>query len=166
VVNGNNVPAGAVIVVVPQGNGDIKVTYLQSFGINDNTYGTGAIGWPGGHTFGNLTGSDKLEFRFFDKNGGYGSDLYQDYISATSSAPSGYVAIIAPRRRRPLVFGSLANIVSCTTSLTDNLNPANLANKAALIVNSPTSLVGGNVVSRPGEGAGWLGLHQHSIRWL
>ena len=43
VVNGVTVPAGAVIVVVPQANGDIKVTYLQNFGINDNTYGTGAI---------------------------------------------------------------------------------------------------------------------------
>jgi len=25
-------------------NGDVKVTFLQDFGINDNTYGTGAIG--------------------------------------------------------------------------------------------------------------------------
>ena len=68
-VNGTTVNAGAIIVVVPQANGDLRVTYIQDFGINDNTYGTGAIGWSNGHSFSNLTGSDKLEFRFFDKNG-------------------------------------------------------------------------------------------------
>lgn len=55
VVNGVPVTAGAVVVVTnlaagtpscPAGNvgGCVKVTYLQDFGINDNTYGTGAIG--------------------------------------------------------------------------------------------------------------------------
>jgi len=37
---------------------------------------------PSGHTFGNLTGSDKLEFRFFDKAGNVVIDFYVDTISA------------------------------------------------------------------------------------
>src|SRR6185503_5309075 len=41
---GQPIPAGAVIVTEDVGNA-YKVTYLQDFGINDNTYGTGSVGW-------------------------------------------------------------------------------------------------------------------------
>jgi hypothetical protein len=86
VIFGTNLNAGVVIVVTTLANGDIKVTYWQDFGINDNTYGTGAIGWgTGGHKFGDLTGSDKLEFRLFAKDGSVAMDLYLDCITLGSS---------------------------------------------------------------------------------
>jgi len=149
---------------VPQANGDIRVTYIQDFGINDNTYGTGAIGWSSGHTFSNLTGSDKLEFRFLDKNGVVVLDFYIDYISASTQFPSGYGSLCTSGGDGFMVAGNVTNIVSCTTSLTDNLNrPANLPNKAALIVNSPTSLVGGNVVVDPVKApGGWDYINRYS----
>jgi len=177
VVNGNPVNAGAVIVVVQQGNGDIKVTYLQNFGINDNLYGTGSIGWPVGkpHTFGNLTGSDKLELRFFDKNGNVVIDFYVDTITAASSVtvpgtgqvisyPSGYGTLGPFGGDGFMVAGNPNNIVTFSTSISDNLNKAaNLPYKAALIVNSPTSLVGGNVVVDPLKApGGWNHINSYT----
>ena len=129
-VNGNTVPAGAVIVVTTLGNGDVKVTYLQDFGINDNTYGTGAIGWPSGHKFGDLTGSDKLEFRFFDKNGNVAIDFYVDTISQASSVtvpgtgqvisyPAGYGTLGPFGGDGFMVSGNPNNVVNFSTSITD-----------------------------------------------
>ena len=115
------------IVVSTLANGDLKVTYLQAFGINDNTYGTGAIGWTNGHTFSNLTGSDKLEFRFYDKTGKVVLDFYQDTISATTNLavyPRDMPRCVPAAATGRLVAGSVANIVSCTTSIADNLNKA------------------------------------------
>ena len=176
VVNGATVNAGAIIVVVPQANGDIKVSYLQDFGINDNTYGTGAIGWPSGHKFGDLTGSDKLEFRFFDKNGTVVLDFYVDCITADASVtvpgtgqvisyPSGYGTLGPFGGDGSMVAGSANNIVSFSTSISDNLNnPANLPKKAALIVDSPTSLVGGNVVIDPLKApGGWNHINTYTV---
>ena len=137
VVNGATIPAGSVIVVVPQGNGDIKVTYLQAFGINDNTYGTGAIGyWPATkiHKFSDLTGSDKLEFRIFDKAGNVVLDFYQDYLSASGAFPSGYGSLCASGGDGFMVSGLASNIRSCTTSLADNFNILHNVQ----LVNSPT----------------------------
>lgn len=166
VVNGNPLTAGAVIVVVTQANGDIKVTYLQDFGINDNTYGTGAIGWSGNnHNFGHLTGSDKLELRFFDANNTKVLDFYLDYLTSSSSFPSGYGALGPFGGDGSLIFGSASDIVSWTTSLSDNLNdPANLPFKSALIVNSPTSLVAGNVVIDPAKApGGWDAINSYTV---
>jgi hypothetical protein len=176
VVNGNPVTAGAVIVVVLQANGDYQVTYLQDFGINDNTYGTGAIGWPSGHTFGNLTGSDKLEFRFFDKLGNVVLDFYVDTISSAASLtrpdtgqvisyPAGYGTLGPFGGDGSMITGNSSNIVSFSTSITENLNnPLNLPNKAALIVNSPTSLVGTDVVVDPVKApGGWNHINNYSV---
>src|SRR6185295_16946278 len=35
----------------------------------DNTYGINAQGWPNGHTFGNLTGSDHVQLALLDGDG-------------------------------------------------------------------------------------------------
>jgi hypothetical protein len=188
VVNGATVPAGAVIVVTnlaagvspcPAGSvgGCVKVTYLQDFGINDNTYGTGAIGWPGNNkTFSQLVGSDKLEFRFFAKNGSVAIDFYIDTISAASSVtvpgtgqviayPSGYGTLGPFGGDGSMVAGDPGSIVTFSTSMTENLNdPLNVPKKATLIVNSPTSLVAGNVVvnttAAPG---GWNHINNYSV---
>lgn len=178
VVNGNPVTAGAVIVVVQQADGNIKATYLQDFGINDNTYGTGSIGWPAGkpHTFGNLTGSDKLEFRFFDKAGNVVIDFYVDTITAANSVtvpgtgqvisyPSGYGTLGPFGGDGSMVAGDSKNLLSFSTSISENLNnPLNLPKKASLIVDSPTSLVGGNVVVDPIKApGGWNSINNYSV---
>ncbi|MGQ0553196.1 MAG: SdrD B-like domain-containing protein [Planctomycetota bacterium] len=166
VVEGNSVEAGAVIVVVPQLNGDIRVTYLQDFGINDNTYGSGQIGWPGNnHTFNHLVGSDKLEFQFRDGNDNVVLDFYLDYLSASTSFPSGYGSRGPTGGDGFMVSGSLSHIVSWTTSLAENLNhPLNVPKKSTLIVNSPTSLVSGNVVVDPVKApGGWNHINSYTV---
>ena len=155
----NTVNAGAIIIVSPLASGDIKVTYVQDFGINDNTYGTGAIGWgTKGHTFGNLTGSDKLEMRFKDKNDDVVLDFYIDTVTAAASVkvpgtgavipyPSGYGTMGPFGGDGFMVTGNPSNIVTFSTSISDNLNLSNnLAKKATLIVNSPTFMIDPNAL--------------------
>lgn len=166
VVDGNTVNAGASIVVVHQLNGDVEVTYLQDFGINDNTYGAGAIGWPGdNHTFNHLKGSDKLELRFHDGDDHVVLDFYMDYISASSAFPSGYGSLGPSGGDGSLLVGSASSVVSWTTSLADNLNePANLPFTSALIVDSPTSLVAGDVEVDPGQApGGWDPINSYTV---
>jgi len=153
---GATVPAGLLIPEILS-NGDVRATYIQDFAINDNTYGTGGVGWsrgaPGSHNFGNLTGSDKMEFRFFSKASSKVPviDLYMDCISALNSVtipgtgqtityPSGYgTAGPFGGNEGKMVSGDPNNVVTFYTSISDNLNiPANLPKKAELIVNSPT----------------------------
>ncbi len=175
---GSQITAGAVVVVVQQADGNYKVTYLQDFAINDNTYGTGSIGWPVGkpHTFGNLTGSDKLEFRFFDKTGNVVLDFYVDTITAATSLTrpdtkqvityaSGYGTLGPFGGDGSMVAGDSTNLVSFSTSITENLNhPLNLQNKASLIVNSPTSLVNGQVVVNPTAApGGWNAINTYTV---
>lgn len=132
-------------VVLP--SGDIQVTLTQSRTLNDNVYGTPAPadGWAGGHSFGNLTGSDKAEFRFTNGSGAVVLDFFLDYISAatsktfpsgTVSYPSGYGTLGANGGDGSLVAGSLTNLLFATTSLTDNLNQAPAF--YGYTVNSPT----------------------------
>ena len=40
------------------------------------------IGWPGGHTFGNLVGSDHAQFYGYNANGTKVLDFKLDYITA------------------------------------------------------------------------------------
>jgi hypothetical protein len=63
-----------------------------------------------------------------------------------------------------MVAGNPNNIVTFSTSISDNLNKAaNLPYKAALIVNSPTSLVGGNVVVDPLKApGGWNHINSYT----
>jgi hypothetical protein len=64
-----------------------------------------------------------------------------------------------------MVSGNPNDIVTFSTSISDNLNePANLPFKSALIVNSPTSLVGGNVVVDPAKApGGWDYLNSYTV---
>jgi hypothetical protein len=51
-----------------------------------------------------------------------------------------------------IVAGDQCSIVGFSTSITTDLNnPSNVPKKATLIVDSPTSLVGGNVVVDPAK---------------
>lgn len=157
VANGTNVAPGTIIAV-RLANGDIKVTYVMSSGVNDNTYGTGSIGWTPSHKFNEIKDTDKLEFRFSDGSGSTVLDFYVDLISAANSVtvpgtgqaisyPSGFGTLGPVGGDGSMVTGSVNNIVSFSTSLSDNLNlAANVPKKASLAVDSPTKLVGGVLV--------------------
>src|SRR5262249_45217210 len=131
-VNGNHVDAG-MLIVQTLASGDIKVTYLQNQGVNDNRYGTGAnaaTGWPGGHKFSDLTGSDEAEFKFTNGAGTVVLDFQVDYISQAASAtfpsgtvsyPSGYGTLGVNGGDGKLITGSAANVLFASTSLTTNL---------------------------------------------
>lgn len=166
VVKGKSVTAGTVLVSPVAPDGTMRVTYLQAFGINDNTYGSGVIGWPGSnHKFKHLTGSDKLQFRFHDANGVKVLDFHMDYLSASSAFPSGFGSLGPFGGDGELLFGSAGHVVSFTSSLAENLNhPANVPFKAGLTTNSPTALVAGNVVVDAAQApGGWNHVNAYSV---
>jgi hypothetical protein len=145
-------PAGQLLIedTIENGIPVICASYIQSESVNDNRYGVDAhalVGWVNtGHSFNDLVGSDKCEFRF--KNGGGATvlDFYSDYISSASSAtfaggtityPTGYGTLGPNGGDGSLVSGSLSNVVSVHTSLSDNLKlPQFFASKFR--TNSPT----------------------------
>jgi len=150
-VSGGGGSAGTLTAVVLP-NGDVQATLRQSRNLNDNAYGTpGAAlaGWTRGHTFGNLTGSDKAEFRFTNGSGAVVLDFFLDYISAATSKtfpgcgtipyPSGYGTLGANGGDGRLVTGNINHILCASTSLTDNLNsPLNGCCPSPYLVNSPS----------------------------
>jgi len=123
-VNGQLLPVGTLIVTqLP--SGDIKATYRQSRTVVDNTYGANAVGYPNGHTFNSLVGTDRVEFRFTNGSGAQVLDFFVDYISyvgVSPSFPSGYGTLGVTGSGGKMITGSAANVLRVTTSLTDNLN--------------------------------------------
>ena len=111
----------------------IKVTFNKTFA--DNTYGTNAIGWPNGHTFGNLTGSDHLRMALFDKNGVNRLEFKMDYITADATKPSGYGTLGVSGGEGTMIVGSASNVVKVRTSLSENFNSFGYV----LPVNSPAT---------------------------
>jgi hypothetical protein len=141
---GGTGPSAGTLITQILPNGDVKVTFRQSRNLNDNVYGSTAItsadGWSGGHTFGNLTGSDKAEFRFTDGKGNVVLDFYQDYVSATTVSPtypSGYASLGPFGGDGSWITGGKTNVLWWTSTLADSLN--NTPGSASLYtVNSPT----------------------------
>ena len=138
--DGNGVvsPSGMILTeILP--NGDIKATFIQSTAVNDNTYGANAIGWGSkGHTFGNLTGSDKAVWSFRNGSGTVVLSFNQDYLTASAAFPSGFGTLGVAGGEGSMIVGSAAHVLAVGTSLTDNLNKQPfLAGKAQYIVNSP-----------------------------
>src|SRR5262249_49448038 len=77
---GTNLFVGTLTVNVLT-SGDVAVSFLQSQSIVDNRYGTNATaatGWPKGHSFSQLLGSDAAEFQFTDGNGNVVLDFLAD----------------------------------------------------------------------------------------
>jgi hypothetical protein len=115
--------------------GDFKITYLQSFALNDNTYGTNSSsGWGhNGHKFQDLVGSDQAEFRVTNDSGKIVFDGEIDYIDkATSKTFPGGMTVSYPSG-----WGSLGDtggdgkvidtadnskLLFATTTLTTDLN--------------------------------------------
>jgi uncharacterized repeat protein (TIGR01451 family) len=88
----------------------------------DNTYGVNAIGWPGGHTFGNLDGSDHAQFLGYDDDGDLVLDIKQDYIDAKTGTPSGYDSLGVTGGEGRVNIGNAAHILQWATSEDYNLN--------------------------------------------
>jgi hypothetical protein len=113
----------------------------------DNTYGTNAIGWPNGHTFGNLTGSDHAEFQGRDANGNLVLDFKVDYLTSSTGTPSGYDSLGVTGGEGKMItfpYGSAASIQAWATSLDYSLNSTGYcsggtcpATPVNLLVNSP-----------------------------
>jgi hypothetical protein len=135
------------LTVVPDGSGGVWITYLQSYNLNDNSYGANAVGWgTKGHTFGNLVGSDKAQFIIKDNSGNTVMNFYFDYISAKSGTPSGYDTLGVTGGEGAISVGSAAWVMSdSTTSFAVDLNRlgyfsggvCNVTGGTNLLVDSP-----------------------------
>ncbi len=116
--------AGGNFLVEVLANGDVHVKFDQSkTAANDNSYGTGSIGWGGtGHKFSDLTGSDKAQFALYDKAGTKVLDFALDYLSAKTGTPSGYGSLGPDGGDGALTTGTRSWIKSFDTSMDRNLN--------------------------------------------
>ena len=111
----------------------IRTTFSKNF--VDNTYGTNIIGWPGSHTFSNLTGSDKLQLALYDVNNVLKMEFKIDYISASSTVPSGYKTLGVLGGDGGMLTGNAADVLSAKTSLDSNFNELGYV----LTTNSPAT---------------------------
>jgi hypothetical protein len=136
-VDGTNLVIGTLATEI-LANGDVKVTYLQSRDVVDNAYGTGsaAAGWTRTHTFQNLLGSDKAEFRFVNRNGAVVLDFFADYITASAGYPSGFGTLGVNGGEGDIITGNAADVLSVTTTISDTLNQSPAF--YGFTVNSPT----------------------------
>jgi hypothetical protein len=160
-INNVDTKVGTLITQVLAG-GDIKVTYIQEQNVNDNRYGTGATaatGWPRHHNFSDLVGSDEAHFQFKNGSGTVVMDFQLDYVSAATKAvfpsgtvlyPSGYGTLGVSGGDGKMLVGSAANVLSATTSLTENLKQLQFV--SGFLVNSPPETAPNSNISIP---AGW-----------
>lgn len=153
-------------------NGDVEVLFVQPQSLNDNRYGTGATaatGWPGGHKFGDLTGSDECTFQFNDGLGNAVLSFQEDYISAATSVkfgngvtityPSGYGTLGPLGGDGKMITGSSSNVLSCRTSLSDTINQSSTF--YGFTVNSPPETAPLSGVSIP---AGWDYVNSYYVK--
>jgi hypothetical protein len=124
---GSNNPIGATSYYVidydvnnTTGTVTIRTTLSRNF--VDNTYGTNKIGWPGNHTFNNLTGSDQLQLALYDANNVKKLEFKMDYLTASGSAPSGYKSLGVGGGDGSMLVGSASNVLNVVTSLDVNFN--------------------------------------------
>lgn len=111
----------------------IRTTFSKTF--VDNTYGVNAVGWPNGHSFGNLTGSDHLQLVLYNNDGVKSMDFKVDYISASTDASSGYKCLGVAGGDGRMLLGNATDVLYATTSLAENFNQYGYA----LTVNSPAT---------------------------
>jgi hypothetical protein len=124
----------------------VHVIYDQSPGLNDNSYGTTRVNWPRDRKFGDLVGSDKAEFIFFDNNGNKVLDFFADYITAKSGTPSGYASLGPFGGDGSCVSGDCAKaLVEWSTSLADNLNDLGYCSGGTCKVTTPDGVVVGDL---------------------
>ncbi len=114
--NGQNINYNiATLIADVYSNGDVKIRLYVSKSLNDNTYGTNTIGWPGNnHTFSHLLNSDEAEFNLYNGNNNQVLNFTLDYLDDGLSTTSGYGAKITS--------GSSPYILNFNTSLARNFN--------------------------------------------
>jgi len=116
-----NVYAGQLITDVLPG-GDVRVTFIQSRHLVDNTYGANSVGYKKSATFKDRVNSDNAQFEFTNGAGNVVLAFAVDYISASAAYPSGYGTLGVNGGDGSMSRGSKAHVLSCSTSLSDNLN--------------------------------------------
>jgi hypothetical protein len=130
------------------GNGTTTITYNQSLALNDNSYGAGTDPSWGtkGHTFGNLTGSDKAEFLIKNGAGQTVLDFFSDYISATAlssvggqTVTSGYASLGPFGGDGSWVSGDQSKLLAWDTTFSDDLNQLCAPPAGPWTTDSPTS---------------------------
>jgi len=109
--------------------GDISIAFDQFPAPNDNSYGTHAIGWgTKGHSFKDLTNSDKAGFQILRPNNTVAVSFNVDYLTVSALVPSGYKSLgpfggdgsIVTNSSPPLT--SDGTTIQWDTSLARNLN--------------------------------------------
>ncbi|OWY22041.1 hypothetical protein C7N43_09165, partial [Sphingobacteriales bacterium UPWRP_1] len=118
--NPAQVAAQSIWIINPNNTVTIRTTLSKTF--VDNTYGTNAIGWPSGHSFSNLTGSDQLQLALYDASNVKKLEFKMDYISSSSAAPSGYKSLGVTGGDGNMILGSASNVLNVVTSLDANFN--------------------------------------------
>lgn len=106
--------------------GDLLIKYDQFPAPNDNSYGINAVGWIShDHKFSDLVGSDHAGIMLLDPSGTTRLSFNVDYLSANSSAPSGYASLGVLGGDGKMLVGTATGITA-TTSLANNLNNINI----------------------------------------
>src|ERR1043166_48778 len=112
---------GAIQTVTDNGSTvTIRTTFAKTF--VDNTYGTNAIGWPNGHKFSDLTGSDQLTLALYDNDNVKKMEFRIDYLSSSSAAPSGYKSLGVTGGDGKMLLGNASDVTNAVTSLDYNFN--------------------------------------------
>lgn len=88
----------------------------------DNTYGDTAIGWPDGHDFDQLVGSDHANLVMRNAEGEVVLDFELDYVEADDTAPSGFRSQGVWKKNGKMNVGEPSAILAATSSLSRNLN--------------------------------------------
>jgi hypothetical protein len=115
----------------------VRLTFSPDF--VDNSYGAGAIGWPSGHKFAELVGSDHAELALFDKASVEKLHFKLDYLSKSSSAPSGYACLGVSGGEGRMLLGDASLVTKAMSSLDRNLNERGYA---SFLVDSPATDAG------------------------
>ena len=134
----------------------MNVIFAQARSMNDNSYGMNAVGWPGGHKFGDLVGSDQAVFEFKDKNGNVVLNFDLDYISAAAGTPSGYASLGVSGGEGNMNVGSASHVLAWNTSLARSLNDTGYCASGVctvsgvnLLLNSPPTVTTPATPCRP-----------------
>ena len=113
----------------------LRVTFSKSFVDNCYTSSGNANNWNRSHTFGNLEGSDHLQWSIKDANGVERLAFKQDYIEEDPSFPSGYGTAGFDGDGGDPSTGNASDVLSFRTSLSTNLNDFGYI----YLTNSPTT---------------------------
>lgn len=116
--------------------GNVYAAFVVPLSFVDNTYGSNAIGWKGGHSFSDLVLSDSGRFAFYGEDGKPVMDFYLDYIAQVQNAggkpgtalnsdyTSGGItgANVSKGHAGSLITGNASNLLEWGTSLSYNFN--------------------------------------------